>query len=54
MKTGIFLLTGAMAVSLLGIGCNNTQKQHTAQDESNAPAIFACTDSTTMECDGIN
>lgn len=30
MKTGIFLLTGAMAVSLLGIGCNNTQKQHTA------------------------
>ncbi|HIX27243.1 MAG TPA: MBL fold metallo-hydrolase [Candidatus Barnesiella excrementigallinarum] len=51
MKTGIFLLTGALAVSLLGtIGCNNAQKQTTAQDES--PAIFVCTDSTTIEYNG--
>lgn len=51
MRKSIFLLSSMLVASLCGAGCNSSQKQASATDETEA--VFACTDSVTTECDGV-
>lgn len=51
MKKNMFLLAGVLAVSLIGSSCSNAQKKASAESEEQA--LFACTDSTTMERGGV-
>lgn len=51
MKKGMHLLAGILVASFLGSSCSNTQKKDSTKAENQI--VFACTDSTTMEDNGM-
>lgn len=52
MKKGMYLLAGMLVVSLMGSSCGGSMRKKTSV-ESEERSLFACMDSTMMECDGV-